>query len=265
MLNNYEKANQEWWDDLAEVHYRAYKLQPLREGRSLLDDITTAEVGDVQGRKLLHLQCHIGSDTLSWARLGAEVTGVDFSEKSLTIARRLAEECRLKARWIHSDIESLPEHLTETFDFVVATQGVLCWVKNLKTWMQTAAHFLKSGGIFYLMDGHPILDCFNCEGEGYKIKGSYFSKDFPLHYNESGDYADSGFRSNKDHYEWVWPLGEIITSVIAAGLRIEFLHEFGQTFFSASPAMTRDAKGWWRHPEHSDNIPHMFTLRAVKN
>ncbi|MFH0765041.1 MAG: class I SAM-dependent methyltransferase [Calditrichota bacterium] len=263
-MNDAEKANRQWWDDLAEVHYRAYDLQPLREGRSLLDDVTTAEIGDVRGRSLLHLQCHIGSDTLSWARLGAEVTGVDFSEKSLAVAARLAEECNLKARWIHSDVESLPNLLNETFDIVVATQGVLCWVKDIRVWMRVAAGFLKPGGLFYLLDGHPFLDCFNCEEAVYRIKGSYFSSERPLHYKESCDYTDSGYKSDSDHYEWVWPLGEIITAAIEAGLRLEFLHEFGKTFHRASPGMIRNSNGWWSHPVYSSDIPHIFSLRAVK-
>ena len=264
-MTNEELANRQKWDAVAEVHYRAYNLSPLRNGGIVLDDISVGEVGNVNGKRLLHLQCNIGSDTLSWARLGAEVTGVDFSGRSLDVAKRLQTELGLKARWIESDILSLPEKLNETFDVIVATQGVVCWISDLNRWMKIAADFLQINGALYLMDSHPILNAVTRETDEYRFEFDYFMKE-PTRYEDHGDYADWEFRSPTPltAYEWTWSMSDIINTVAKAGLTIEFLNEYDKLFYRESPFWQSDGKGWWIHQRYYRKIPAMFTLRAIK-
>jgi len=262
-MNKYEEANLCWWNDIADLHYDHYDLKALRAGGSLIDPIARREVGSVVGKKALHLHCHIGSDTLSWVRLGAEVTGVDFSAKSLAVARRLERECGLKARWIESDIETLPSKLDQKFDIVIAAQGILCWVSDLEKWLAVVAHFVKPGGVFYLQDGHPILDCFDRTEAIWTPRHSMLGGE-PIECADGWDYTDSGFKSKFTHYEWVWPLSQVVTSTVNAGFRIEFLHEINKLYYRDTPSMVRDEDGYWSHPIYGDKLPFMFSLRAIR-
>ncbi|MFP3898390.1 MAG: class I SAM-dependent methyltransferase [Dehalococcoidia bacterium] len=153
-----EDSNRVLWDEMARVHFRAYKeVEILRDVKEVLDGIELREVGDVDGKRLLHLQCHIGTDTLGWARRGAIVTGVDFSAEAIACAQRLRDELRLEARFIQSSVYDLPLLLTEQFDIVYSSRGVLCWLHDLDEWARIINRLLMPGGIFYLMESHPIV------------------------------------------------------------------------------------------------------------
>src|SRR5512136_2825848 len=140
------------------IHVRSpfYDVAGFKAGKNSLKSVELAEVGDVGGKRLLHLQCHFGMDTLSWARLGARVTGVDYAPQAIDLARELAREAGLEADFICASIYDLPERLTGTFDIVFTSYGVLCWLPDLPAWGRVIAHFLRPGGIFYIADGHPI-------------------------------------------------------------------------------------------------------------
>jgi len=212
---------------------------------------------------MLHLHCHIGSDTLSWVRHGAVVTGVDFSDKSLDVARRIEKECGLRAKWIESSITSLPSRLDDIFDIVLASRGILCWVSDLKKWLEVVAQFTKPGGFFYIQDGHPMLDCFDHTEENWTPRYSILGGD-PIECKDGLDYTDSGYKSEHTHYEWAWPLSHIVTSTIKAGFRIEFLHEFNKSYFKGPKEMVQDSDGYWRHPRYGDKIPFMFSMKAIR-
>jgi len=159
LVNEYIDANRRNWDDRVPIHLASdfYDVASFKDGRSTLLPIERAEVGDVSGKTLLHLQCHFGMDTLSWAREGASVTGVDFSGPAVGAARSLASEARIDARFIETDVHKLQDVLSGAFDIVFASYGVLCWLPNLPAWISTAASFLKPGGMLYVIDGHLHL------------------------------------------------------------------------------------------------------------
>ena len=158
---NAEKFNQDLWDEVAPVHLRSYKeVEILRKGGIALDEIELREIGEVRGKTLLHLQCHIGTDTLSWARQGATVTGVDFSAQSIACAKQLQQELGLEASFLCANVYDLPTVLHKSFDIVYTSRGVLCWLKDLDEWARIVAHFLKPGGIFYIMETHPLCNIF---------------------------------------------------------------------------------------------------------
>ena len=261
-----EIANQTFWDEIAPVHYKSYDIEKLKQGKSLIDVIQKKEIGSVKDKSLLHLQCHIGTDSLSWVLEGARMTGVDFSKESIKIANKLKKILGLKAQFIESNIYDLPNILKEKFDIVYTSQGVLTWLKDIKAWGKLISHYLKPGGIFYIMEIHPLVYIFDSDKQGeLKVKYSYFPGEKPtLWDDDSPDYSEREYIPKNPTYEWTWPLGEILTSLIEAGLKIEFLHEYDKLFYKEFPDMVQDEEGWWYLPKYKGKIPLTFTLKAKK-
>jgi SAM-dependent methyltransferase len=227
-------ANRKAWDGLAETHYRNYHIHRLLDGQPLLNDVIRAEVGDVQGRSLVHVLCHIGTDTLSWALLGARVTGIDISPESLKYAHLLAERMGIDARFIESDILDVPETVSETFEIAFSSTGVLCWLPDIRSFARAIRGLLREGGFYYLLDGHPFRNMLIADdgtSSPDRIQGSYFRKKV-WRYDNLGDYTDPNLLIPTESYEWDWTLGEIITAFCEAGFRIDFLHEFPQYFYN---------------------------------
>jgi len=261
-----EKINQVFWDEIAPVHYKSYDIEKLKQGKSLIDEIQKKEIEDVKDKSLLHLQCHIGTDSLSWALEGAQVTGIDFSGESIKIANELKRKLGLKARFIESNIYDLPKILKEKFDIVYTSQGVLSWLKDIKEWGKIISHYLKPGGIFYIMEIHPLFYIFDDDKQGeLKIKYPYFPGEKPILWDDdTPDYSNGEYIPKNPTYDWTWSLGEILTSLIEAGLKIEFLHEYDRLFYKGLPDMVKDEEGWWILPEYKGMLPLTFTLRSKK-
>jgi SAM-dependent methyltransferase len=231
MKNRCMDANHELWNlwtkRNAESQEYSDPYRQLKAGETTLEEIEIEELGDVSGKTLLHLQCHFGLDTLSWARRGASVTGVDFSEEAVALAQSLSRDLGIDAEFMCSDIHDLPAVLHGTFDIVYTSRGVLCWLPDLERWAEIVAHYLKPGGIFYILGGHPIVRTLKprTDGNGRPVEWGYF---------ENGPIAVEERRSNANptphspHMAYYWPhsLGEVVTALCAAGLRLEFLHEF---------------------------------------
>jgi SAM-dependent methyltransferase len=260
-----EDANRTLWDEMARVHIRAYReVQLLRDNEEILDEIELREVGDVKGRSLLHLQCHIGTDTLAWARKGAAVTGVDFSPGAIACAERLREELGLDAKFIQSNVYDLPSVLSQEFDIVYSSRGVLCWLRNLDEWASVVARFLAPGGIFYLMEAHPILNSLEEHTPGVlSFAHPYFHRPEPVCWESGGfDYADPCHRLEHPSYEWTWNLSDVVNALIGAGLELAFLHEYDRLFFRLFPSMVSEDGRWYRLAQYPSMLPLLFTLRA---
>lgn len=259
-----EGINLRHWEEIAEVHLRSYDIEPLLAGGHGLDAIQVTEMGDVRGKTLLHLQCHIGTDTLSWARLGARVTGVDFSPASLRAAADLAARTGLPARFVESSLYDLPARLPETFDIVYTSTGVLCWLSDLDEWGRIIADHLKPGGVFYMLESHPFLNVFDDEADGLSVEASYFHSEEPrLWPGDHPDYADPGYLVKTGSAEWTWSMGDILNALLKAGLTLEFLHEYDAIPWKALPCMIpSDRAGFYRLPPGRDLLPLVFTLRA---
>jgi SAM-dependent methyltransferase len=265
-MNKYEDGNRKLWDDLTEVHIKSYGVDKFLAGQTTLDEIQLRELGDLEGKTLLHLQCHFGLDTLSLAREGAIVTGVDFSEKAIINARQLVDVTGIPARFIHSNIYDLEQHLQEKFDVVYTTQGVLCWLKDLPKWARIISHFLKPGGMVYVMDSHPVLYIFDdTKGGALEIIHTYFHQDDPKMWDDyPPDYSDPTFKWQCPSYEWMWSVSDIVNSLINAGLTIEFFNEYDKVFSKILPDMVKDSDGWCVLPNLRGKLPLMFSLRARK-
>jgi SAM-dependent methyltransferase len=264
--NDAENSNRLLWNELAPVHLRSYNIDKLIRGGHLLDEIQTSEVGDVTGKTMLHLQCHIGTDSLSWVRLGASVTGVDLSDRSIEIANKLKSELSLNAHFINCNVYDLPQQLDQTFDIVYTSQGVLCWLRDLQLWARLVFKYLKPDGFFYIMESHPFLHVFDDSGtRELNVKNSYFHKNEPDKWlDDTPDYSDENYVTDKPSYEWQWAMSDIINSLLFAGLRIEFVNEYDRIFYKAHPDMKQSNDGWWYLPKNKRGIPLMFTLKARK-
>lgn len=268
-VDEYLEANRARWNELAPIHAAGefYKVAEFKQGKSKLHPIELDEMGDVQGKSLLHLQCHFGMDTLSWARLGATVTGIDFSEAAIAIARELAAEVGINARFVQSSVYELPEKLDGQFDIVFTSWGVLGWLPDLKPWGRVIAHFLRPGGTFYIAECHPVAWIFD-DAKGVtdlRVRYPYFHSDEPLLIEEDGSYADKSAQiTNKREYSWVHSISDILGALIDAGLHIEFFHEHDSLSWQLFPFMTEDERGMWRMERHAESIPLSFSIKATK-
>ena len=252
------EANKNAWDSLAEIHYRNYHINRLLAGTHLLNELIREEVGDVSGNSLVHLLCHIGTDTLSWALLGARVTGIDISTKSLKYAKLLAHRMGIEADFIAADIMEVTTMVNRKFEIVFSSTGPLCWLPDIKQYARTVRHLLNEGGFFYILDGHPFRSMLideHGEAQSGRLQGDYFHKQV-WEYEHMGDYTDPQVRIPLKSYEWHWTLGEIITALCDAGMRIDFVHEFPQYFYSGyTPYDVKENK--------IEQYPCTFSLKAT--
>jgi SAM-dependent methyltransferase len=258
------KANLEAWNQMARIHAasRGYRLAGFKAGENVLKPIELREVGEVRGKSLLHMQCHFGLDTMSWARLGAKVTGVDFSDDAIALARSISDELKIPARFIQSNIYDAPAVLHEQFDIVFTSYGALCWLPDITRWAQVAASFVKPGGFFYIAEFHPLTQmCPNDEGTTkleYEI--SYFHT--AMREDPPGpDYSDKSKIVSATH-QWMYRLGDIVSALAATGLRIEYLHEFPGCIYQHFPFMKQARDRSWHIK--GDPIPTIFSIKASK-
>jgi len=263
-------SNRALWDEWTDIHETSefYDLAGFKQGGVRLRDYELEEIGDVTGKDLLHLQCHFGMDTLSWARLGARVTGADFSERAIDLARSLAAELDIEARFVCSDIYELPTALEDSFDVVYTSRGVLGWLPDLEPWARVVAHFLRPGGVFYVSDIHPVTLVFDDTEEttALEVRWPYFPRREPVAFPVKGSYADPS-ADVKTKFEFAWPhsMAEVVTSLASAGLRIEWLHEWPWLEWQLPFLIPRDNGTWGLRPDQEGEIPLYFSLRATKN
>jgi len=258
------KANLDAWNQMARIHAasREYRLAEFKAGENVLKPIELREVGDVRGKSMLHMQCHFGLDTMSWARLGANITGVDFSGDAIALARSISAECKIPARFVQSNIYDAPDVVHEKFDIVFTSYGALCWLPDIARWAQVAASFVKPGGFFYMAEFHPLTQMSaNREGTTkLEFEISYFHT--AMREEPPGpDYSDHSKTVSETH-EWMYRLGDIVSALAATGLRIEYLHEFAECIYPHFPFMKKQSDGLW-HIE-GDPIPMIFSIKATK-
>lgn len=261
--------NRAWWDGVVETHVNSesYLTGAFRAGGDTLHPIESAEIGDVRGKSLVHLQCHFGLDTLSLARRGARATGLDFSAKAVAQARALAEEAKLDARFVESNVYDAAAALGDTYDIAYVTWGALVWLPDLDRWARVVAEVLKPGGFLYLLEGHPMaLALEQKKAEDPLVPGwPYFEQDRPMVMDEPGTYADkqAALAHTRTH-EWPHPLQEIFGALIGAGLRIEMFHEHERLAWQLWPCLEYDGNRMYRLPKDHLRLPLSFSLRARK-
>ncbi len=268
-MNDYFEANKNLWDAKAEIHKdsKFYDVDGFLKGNEPLDTIVIDEIGDVTQKSILHLQCHIGLDTMSWERKGANAVGVDFSGEAVKIAHSIAQQANLRTRFIESNIYDLPEVLDEKFDIVFVSEGSIMWLNDLKRWADVIYRFLKPGGFFYIWEFHPFGYVFEdeCEEPVLKVRYPYFQGSDPIIYISDVTYTDSETKLEpKQAYEWNHGIAEVINSLTNAGLYIEFFNEFPFATYKALPFMVKNKEGRYVLPEGMQPLPFMYSLKASK-
>jgi len=262
-MNNFEH-NRESWNELTPLHISSdfYDLEGFKKGKTSLNHIELEELGDVKGKKLLHLQCHFGMDTLSFARLGADVTGIDISDKSIKKAIELSEELAIPARFIRSNVYEIDNVLNEPFDIIYTSYGAINWLDNLDSWAKLISRYLKPGGVFYMVEFHPFIYTLN---EDCEIEEHYF-KTSQIESLVDESYTDNSIVSKKElkHVEWHHSLSEVLNSLIGNGLQVELFKEFPYQVYNCFDNMVEIEKGRWVFEKHKDKIPYMFSVRAIK-
>lgn len=264
-----KKANRQLWDAWTDLHFASdfYDVDRFREGGLSLPNCDIEAVGNVKGLSLLHLQCHFGMDTLSWARLGARATGIDFSSSAIARARQLAEECSIPARFIEADLYATPKQLPETFDIVLTTAGVLPWLPDLAAWGKVIAAMLRPGGRFYLREFHPqaqVLDASSPDAGAPILRFPYFPTGEGICSGSIGTYAVPHASVETVSYEWPHTVAEAVQSLLDAGLELTAMKEFPYTTYRAIPWLEKDDKGNWRWPGEHAFMPLMYSLQARK-
>ncbi|MCY3413841.1 MAG: class I SAM-dependent methyltransferase [Candidatus Heimdallarchaeota archaeon] len=262
-MDDKHKENLQRWDYLANIHADSdyYDINAFKQGKSSLYSIEKEELPDLKGKTVLHLQCHFGMDTLSLARMGAIVTGVDYSSQAINKARQLASELGLQATFVCSDIKSL--NLDTTFDFIFTSYGVLCWLDELDSWGRTIYNHLKAGGQFYIVENHPIINIFYNEDDAsdFKVSYPYFIKE-ALEFETEGSYASRDESIKFTTYQWNHSLGEVISQLTRNGLFLEWLHEHDRASWMIFPFMKKEGEMYTL--DHKYNIPLSFSLLATK-
>ena len=273
-MEDYKTVNKASWDERAPAHAASADYQVERfvadpEHLSHVVRFDVPRLGDLRGLRGVHLQCHIGTDTISLARLGASMTGVDFSGPALAQARSLAERTGADAVFVESDVYDAADAVgREAFDLVFTGIGALCWLPSVSKWAQVVAGLLRPGGRLFSREGHPMLWALaDTRADGLLVvEYPYFEREEPTVFDEGGTYVatDAVFEHNVTH-EWNHGLGEVVTSLLDARMTITALTEHDSVPWEALPGMMADVgNGEWRLADRPWRLPHSYTLQAVK-
>lgn len=274
MTTEYLDANRANWNERATLHAArdgsGYGVLRYVEDRDALSDVVRFDqplLGDLTGKRAVHLQCHIGTDTLSLARLGARVTGLDFSENAVAEARRLVAETGDAVDFVHSDVTHALDVLPKgAFDLVYTGIGALCWLPSITEWAGIVADLLAPGGTLHIREGHPVLWSMNETLPGLTLAFPYFEQPAPLEWDDDSTYVEvSAPLQSTRTYEWNRGLGEIVTALLDRGLRLDALIEHDSVPWEALPGrMTLRPDGEYALIEQPSVMPLSYTIRASK-
>jgi SAM-dependent methyltransferase len=263
-MTSWLEANRANWNDRVAIHVDSdfYGVESwLASGRGPNAE-EIALLGDVTGASLVHLQCHFGMDTLSWARAGANVTGVDFSEAAIAAVTDLAARAGLsqRAHFVLSDVAGAPAALARRFDVVYVSLGSLCWLPRIEDWADVVAALLDSRGTLLVHDVHPLA--FSLDDDGTTFAYPYFEERDAIVIDDASTYTDGGAPAHSTTYEWNHSLGEIVTALAKRSVMVTYLAENPWTSYRAHDDLIEDPRGIFRAPEGSPQLPLSFTLRA---
>lgn len=260
---DYKEINRKLWNNKVDSHLASefYNQQAFMDGESSLNSIELDLLSDVKGLKILHLQCHFGQDSLSLARMGAKVTGVDLSDKAIKTAQRLNQELGLDASFIACDIYDLPNHLKEDFDIVFTSYGTIGWLPDLDPWAAVINHFLKPRGKFVFVEFHPVVWMF--DDDFTHIKYPYFNRGI-IAETEEGTYADREADLQQEYVSWNHPLDEVLSALLKQGLGLQSFQEFDYSPYNCFNHTEQVGPKQWRIKNFGDKIPMVYALRASK-
>ncbi|MFN7118138.1 MAG: class I SAM-dependent methyltransferase [Saprospiraceae bacterium] len=258
---HYLDVNRALWNNKTQYHLQSdfYEVEAFKKGKSSLNSIELEQLGDVRNKTLLHLQCHFGQDTLSWARMGASVTGIDFSDEAIKAARHLAQELNIEADFIQSNVYDVK--LARQFDIIFTSYGVIGWLPDLEKWAQVIANHLKPGGEFHLIEFHPVVWMF--DNDFQYIQYSYFNREDIIE-EVHGSYADRSAPIVGQSVSWNHSLDEVLGALLRQGLRIEHFAEYDYSPYNCFVNTVQIAENQWQIKGLEGKIPMVYALKARK-
>ena len=262
-MKKYFEANKILWNKRTSINASSkfYALDEFKKGKSSLNFIELEALGNIKGKSILHLQCHFGQDTLSLARMGAKVTGVDFSPRAITLANELNNELNLDADFICCNVYDLKKYLNKKFDIVYTSYGVIGWLPDLNKWADIISFFLKPGGMFFMVEFHPFIWMYDNEFE--KIKYSYFNSGV-IEEKIKGTYSDRDAEIEETEYGWNHSLSEVFSSIINKNLKVTEFNEYPFSFYNCFPDMFKGKDGFYRIKKFQNFFPLMYSMKAIK-
>ena len=270
-MDEFAQANRLNWDNRAELHSTdttgAYRIATVLAGGSSLHALETGEIGDIAGKDIVHLQCHIGLDTISLKHLGAKsVTGLDFSPKAIAAARDFAERAGTDARFVEASVYDAPEALGETYDMAFVTWGAINWLDDIGRWARAVAAVLRPGGRLYLLEGHPAMNQMYPDRNPLTVELDWRTPpDRPLVWDDPQTYTgDTRQLTQVRHYEWIHPLSDVVNALIAAGLTIDFLNEQDIVVWQAFSFLVEAGEDQFALPEGQPRVPLSFSIGATR-
>ncbi|WP_033960988.1 class I SAM-dependent methyltransferase [Psychroserpens jangbogonensis] len=263
MSDDYFEVNRQTWNEKVKIHSKSdmYDLDAFKNGKSSLMSYELNALGNVQGKSLLHLQCHFGQDTLSWSRAGAKCVGVDLSDEGIVMAKALNEELQLDANFVRCNVLDTSEYVNETFDIVFTSYGVIGWLPDLKPWGQMIVERLKKGGTFYMAEFHPIVWMFDYL-DGKQIMKYGYMQDDAIYEEYEGTYANQDSKMTSKEYGWNHGLSEVVNALIEAGLKIDYLNEYDESPYNVLPDLVETKSG--NYETKNKLYPLIFEIKATK-
>lgn len=267
-LSHYFEANKDLWNKRTTVHKDSsfYNVTGFMAGENVLTPIELAEVGDVKGKTMLHLQCHFGMDSLCWARMGAKVTGVDLSDEAINEAKKLNDQLALDAKFICCNVYDLaesnsPVQTEEAFDIIFTSYGVVGWLPDLDKWASVIAKYLKPGGMFYIAEFHPVVWMF--DDEFTHIQYSYANRGV-IEMDSQGTYTDRNADIKAKEYSWNHSISDVLNALIRQGLQIQSFNEYMYSPYPCFNNVVQNKEGNWWIKGLEDKIPMVYSVKAVK-
>lgn len=260
---NYIEINKHSWNNRIDTHLNSefYNLEGFLKGETSLNPIELEILGDIKGKTILHLQCHFGQDTISLSRLGAEVTGVDLSDKAIENAKRIAKETSSTAQFICCDLYDLENHLDQQFDIVFTSYGTIGWLPDLDKWGKLISKFLKPNGKFVFIEFHPVVWMFDDDFE--KIAYNYFNVE-PIVETENGTYADKNANISQSYVTWNHSMSEVISSLLKNDMQITDFQEYDYSPYNVFSNMIEFEAKKFRIKQLDDKIPMVYSVVAYK-
>ena len=261
--NKYFEVNKATWNDKVKVHSKSemYDLDAFKNGKSSLMLYELEALNDVKGKSLLHLQCHFGQDTLSWSRLGAACVGVDISDEGIKLANQINDELELDAKFVCCNVLDTSKYVEDSFDIVYTSYGVIGWLPDLKPWGRMIAERLKKGGVFYMVEFHPIVWMFDYLDGDSVMKYGYM-QDEVIYEEYEGTYANQESKMVSKEYGWNHGIGEIVSALTEAGLHIDYLREYDECPYDVLPNLEKTKSGMYVTKDKL--YPLIFEIKATK-
>ncbi|NOQ72484.1 MAG: methyltransferase domain-containing protein [Crocinitomix sp.] len=256
---NYLEINKDSWNKRTASHLTSdfYDVEGFLNGKNSLNSIELDLLGDVKGKRILHLQCHFGQDSLSLARMGATVTGVDLSNNAINAGKELAKKMDLDVQFIACDVYDLPQHLDAEFDIVFTSYGTIGWLPDMNKWAALIARYLKPGGHFVFAEFHPVVWMFD---DDFKIIKYNYSNSGPILENEEGTYADKTADIQQDYVMWNHGLAEVLTALLSNKISIQKIQEFDYSPYDCFDHTIEFEPRKYRIKHLDDKIPMVYAL-----